>query len=181
MLRRGWTAGESYLESLDKKQRHEIRRKLRRVERDVPDSRVRLSSGGPELPAEVDRFIDLHRKSTGDKEAFMTPDMQAFFHSIAQATAEAGWLRLSFLEFGDQTVASLFCFEYGNELLVYNSGYDPKLYPELSPGWVLLAQVIQQAIAQGLERVDFLQGDEDYKYRFGGIDTPVYRTLIRKL
>jgi CelD/BcsL family acetyltransferase involved in cellulose biosynthesis len=45
---------------------------------------------------------------------------------------------------------------------------------------VLLARLIQDAISQGRSRFDFLQGDEDYKHRFGGVDTPVYRTLVRR-
>jgi CelD/BcsL family acetyltransferase involved in cellulose biosynthesis len=170
-----------YLEGLDKKQRHEIRRKLRRVEREAPDSRVRLAVNDDSLVDYVERFIALHRQSTGDKDAFMTPAMQAFFHAVARTTAEAGWLQLSFLEIAGQPVASMFCFDYGNEILLYNSGYDPQAYPQLSSGWVLLAHVIQQAINTDHRRIDFLQGDEDYKYRFGGVDTPVYRTLIRRL
>jgi CelD/BcsL family acetyltransferase involved in cellulose biosynthesis len=45
---------------------------------------------------------------------------------------------------------------------------------------VLLANVIQHAIGLGRARFDFLQGSEDYKYRFGGMDTPIYRTLVRR-
>ena len=46
--------------------------------------------------------------------------------------------------------------------------------PALSPGWVLLAQLIQKAIAEGRSPFDFLQGNEDYKHRFGGVDEAVY-------
>ncbi len=63
---------------------------------------------------------------------------------------------------------------------MYNSGFDPDAYSQLSPGWVLLAYLIQEAIRQGRARFDFLQGNEDYKHRFGGIDEPVYRTIIRR-
>jgi CelD/BcsL family acetyltransferase involved in cellulose biosynthesis len=172
---------EAYLDLLDKKQRHEVRRKLRRVEREAPDAVIRFVTGGDDLAGEVDRFIALHRMSSPDKAAFMTATMQAFFHAIAQVVAGAGWLQLSFLEIAGLPVATYFCFEYRNQTLIYNSGYNPALYPQLSAGWVLLAQVIAHAIAQGRARLDFLQGNEDYKYRFGGMDTPVCRTVIRKV
>lgn len=172
---------ETYLERLDKKERHEIRRKLRRVEREAPDAQVRLVTGGPDVAPDVDRFITLHRLSSREKDVFMNPQMQAFFHAIANILGERGWLQLSFLEIGGQAQASYFCFDYGGEILVYNSGYDPQGSPQLSLGWVLLSRLIESAIAAGRTRFDFLQGDEDYKYRFGGVDTPVYRTLIRKM
>ena len=128
----------------------------------------------------VNAFIALHRLSRRDKDAFMDEQMQGFFHALAATCAEHGWLQLSFLEVGGEPIASYFCFEYKNEVLVYNSGYDPQAYSQLSPGWVLLARLIQEAIAQGCARFDFLQGNEDYKHRFGGVDEPVYRTLIRR-
>jgi CelD/BcsL family acetyltransferase involved in cellulose biosynthesis len=173
----------AFLARLDKKDRHEIRRKIRRVEREAPDSRVVVVTGreaGVDLDAAVDRFIALHRLSSPAKDAFMTVEMQAFFHAIARVLADRGWLRLFFMEVGGVPAAAYFCFDYNDEVLVYNSGYDPGAYPQLSLGWVLMARVIQHAISAGRRRLDFLQGNEDYKYRFGGQDTTVYRTLIRK-
>jgi CelD/BcsL family acetyltransferase involved in cellulose biosynthesis len=181
-------AWEAYLETLDKKERHEIRRKLRRIEREAPDAEIRFVDGNgasqDELPAAVDAFIGLHRNSRSDKHTFMTPEMQEYFRAIAAALAKRGWLQLSFLEVGGKLVASYFCFDYNGagarDILVYNSGYDPTGVPQLSPGWVLLARVIEHAIALGRRHFDFLQGDEDYKHRFGGVDTPVFRTIIRR-
>ncbi len=173
----GW---ELYLGGLDKKERHEIRRKLRRVEREAPDAQVRIVRGGAELAEAAESFIALHRLSRPDKHAFMTEEMQAYFRAIAAILAERGWLQLSFLDIGGRPAASYFCFDYRNEILVYNSGYDVAASPQLSPGWVLLAQLIQKAIADGRTRFDFLQGNEDYKHRFGGVDEAVCRTLIRR-
>ncbi len=173
-------AWELYLAGLDKKERHEIRRKLRRMEREAPDARLRFVTAGPDLAAAMDDFIALHRFSRADKHAFMTDEMQAYFRAIAAALAERGWLQLSFLEVAGKPVATYFCFDYGDAILVYNSGYDPAAVPQLSPGWVLLAQLIQHAIALSRARFDFLQGNEDYKHRFGGVDTAVYRTLLHR-
>lgn len=172
----GW---EAYLAALDKKERHEIRRKLRRVEREVPDLSFRVVTGGDEVQSAVDDFIRLHRLSSRDKDEFMSEEMQAFFHEMAAVTAEQGWLRLFFLDAEGQPVATYFCFAYNDDLLVYNSGFDPQAGPQLSYGWVLLGKIIQYAIEQGFRRLDFLQGDEDYKHRFGGVDAPVFRTLVR--
>jgi CelD/BcsL family acetyltransferase involved in cellulose biosynthesis len=173
----GW---EAYLAILDKKERHEIRRKMRRAEREIPDLTFRVVTGGDGLPAAMDDFLRLHRLSSADKESFMTAEMESFFREMAAVTAEQGWLRLFFLDAGGQSVATYFCFAYGKDMLVYNSGYDPRAAPQLSLGWVLLSRIIQYSIEEGFERFDFLQGSEDYKHRFGGVDVPVFRTLIRQ-
>ncbi len=173
----GW---EAYLESLDKKQRHEIRRKMRRMEREAPDAHMQIVTGGESLDQDLDRFIALHKLSRPEKDRFMTEEMEAFFHAIARSLAERGWLDLVFLQIGDQAVASYLCFDYRNEILVYNSGFDAQASPQLSPGWVLLAEMIEDAISKRRGRFDFLQGNEDYKYRFGGVDHPVYQTVIRR-
>lgn len=175
----GEDAWDVYVDTLDKKERHEIRRKLRRIERDAPEAVVRFADGAS-LHRDVDAFITLHRNSRSDKHAFMTEEMQAYFRAIAAVLAERGWLQLSFLEVEGQPVATYFCFDYGDDILVYNSGYDPAAVPQLSPGWVLLARLIEHAITLGRRRFDFLQGNEDYKHRFGGVDTPVFRTIIRR-
>ena len=44
-----------------------------------------------------------------------------------------------------------------------------------SPGWVLLAKLIQWAITEGLTELDMMRGDEDYKYKFGGMNRYVSR------
>jgi len=50
---------------------------------------------------------------------------------------------------------------------VYNSGINFE-YSAYSPGWVLLAYLLQWANENHRERFDFMRGNEDYKYRFGG-------------
>ena len=69
---------------------------------------------------------------------------------------------------------------YKGRLLIYNSGYDPANYAELSPGIVLTSYIIEDAIKRSLKVFDFLQGNEVYKYRFGAIDTFVYDTQISR-
>ena len=169
---------EAYLAALDKKQRHEIRRKVRRaeVEAEVRWSRLQDPAG---LEEAVETFIRLHRASHPEKEAFMTPRMAAFFRDMAGVTWEAGWLNLYTLWLDGRPAASPWCFDYGGDLLLYNSGFDPAWRPELSSGIVLLAYCIQDAIARRKRRFDFLRGGEGYKYRFGAVDSAVYRLVVR--
>lgn len=169
---------EAYLATLSKKQRHELRRKMRNVEQ---AGRVCLLEAGDRLDEQLETFMALHEASTPDKADFMRdPRMRRFFRLVAQTAAEGGWLDLSFLALDGEMAAALLCFRYRGAMLVYNSGCEPRAWPRLSPGIVLLGHRIRQAIEAGLREVDFLQGDERYKYDFGARDRVVQRLLIRR-
>lgn len=170
---------ETYLqEILSKKQRHEVRRKLRRIEEEAA-MRWYVVDVASDLRPEIDAFVRLHRLSKQEKHGFMTEEMEAFFRAIMQTLYDAGWLHLAFIEVNGAKAAAMLSFIYDGRLLVYNSGYDPASYAELSPGIVLTTRVIEDAIARGLHIFDFLQGNEIYKYRFGAQDTAVYSTVMR--
>jgi len=171
---------DDYLAMLDKKQRHELRRKIRRAEREAHVEWYMTSD--PDLLSEdMAAFFDLHRKSSREKDDFMSnPAMQGFFHEMARFSLAQGWLELSFLLINDQKAAAMLCFAYNNQTLVYNSGYDPQLFSRLSPGIVLLGYHIQDSIANGRSSFDFLRGDEVYKHRFGGQDAEVFQITVRR-
>jgi len=170
---------DDYLNSLDKKDRHELRRKLRRLEgADVGARYVRVTDPAA-LPAAVHDFARLHRLASGNKASFMDEPMEQFFLHLARAMFARGWLDLSFLEVEGRRVASNYAFTYGDTVYLYNSGYDPA-YSSLSVGVLVVAYGIQAAIAQGKHLYDFLQGDEPYKYDFGAKDTLVYNLVIQR-
>jgi len=181
---------DTYLqEHVDKKQRHEIRRKQRRAEREAevgftivgmePErDKMRATQNGRLLEAELDDFIRLQRASATDKAQFMTPHMERFFKGMARRMFDVGYLRLCFLTLDGERAATLLAFDYKKRFLLYNSGYDPNAHAQLSPGWVLLASCIQYAIPTGGKLFDFMQGDEAYKYHFGSQDYKVMRVLV---
>jgi CelD/BcsL family acetyltransferase involved in cellulose biosynthesis len=95
-----------------------------------------------------------------------------------QAAFDNGWLQLAFMTVAGERAAAYLNFDYDNHIWVYNSGYSLK-YRDLSTGWVLLAHLIQWAIENRREEFDFLRGDEDYKYRFGGVERFVSRLIAK--
>lgn len=169
---------EVYLATLDKKQRHEVRRKLRRVEQ--AHAKWYVIDSAEALDQAVADFVELHKRSRPDKHLFMDTRMQSFFVDLARRLFPHGWLQLVFLEVEGERAAAIWNFIYRNEVLVYNSGYDPVKYGALSPGIVLFAHSIQAAIAAKHRRYDFLRGNEEYKYRFGAKDSEVYELRFRK-
>lgn len=171
---------EAYLSMLGKKERHELRRKMNRLA-EAGELRILGIDDLGGLDTALARFIALHEASTPDKADFMRDErMRRFFRLIAQAAFESGWLDLRFLAIDGELAATMFCFRYGGAEQVYNSGFDPRAWPSLSPGIVLLGHMIKQAIEAGLHEFDFLQGNERYKYDLGARDRPLHRLLIRR-
>lgn len=169
---------ESYLAGIDKKQRHEIRRKLRRVAESEKPVRWYLVEDESALDAAMD---DLFRLMAQDpaKSAFLTEPMRRQMLATAHLALRGGWLWLAFLEVDGRKAAASFCFDYDNRLWGYNSGVD-RAFNELSPGWVLLAYCLQWAIEHGRAEFDFMRGNEEYKYRFGARDRFVMRVKVAR-
>lgn len=170
---------EAYLANLPKKQRHEIRRKIRRAER--AEAKVSIIESGEDIVSNVDSFLRLLSSSSDKKSAWLNDSREAVFHEIAQAAQKSGTLQLMFLELNGKKAAGLFNFAYRNRIWVYNSGLDPDEYGHLSAGVVLTARSIEKAIEDGRSEFDFLRGAEGYKYRFGAKDTVINRLYISKL
>ena len=157
---------ETYVAGLGKKHRHELRRKRRRLE-DAGGWTIAETS--PEtLAVDLESFFELHAKSSRAKEDFLTDDVKRFFRHICHHLQEAGWLSLRSLQFKGRPVAAVLGFVYRGKLLLYNSGYDPA-ENALSPGFVMMSEEVRLAIEEGMSEVDFLRGDEKYKYDLGAV------------
>jgi len=167
---------EVYLSSIDKKQRHEIRRKMRRIHEFGLAVRWYIVEDETALEAEIDSFLALMANDPA-KAAFLTEAMRAQMHASVQAAFRAGWLQLAFLTVNGEKAAGYLNFDYANRIWVYNSGIDYK-YLELSPGWVLLGYLLEWANENKRAEFDFMRGDEDYKYRFGGVGRWVVRAKV---
>jgi CelD/BcsL family acetyltransferase involved in cellulose biosynthesis len=44
----------------------------------------------------------------------------------------------------------------------------------------MVACYVQRAIALGRTRLDFLRGNEPYKYEWGAVDSPIERLLVQR-
>jgi CelD/BcsL family acetyltransferase involved in cellulose biosynthesis len=167
---------DGYLQSIDAKERHELRRKRRRLGRDHPDARFRTATAET-LDADLKTFVAMHRGAQGRKGHFLFGDIATFFERVASAFMPLGWLRLDFLEVAGKAVASTFSFELDKTFYLYNSAYDEDA-ARLSPGLVLVSELVKQAIERGLERFDFLRGPERYKYQLGGQAVPLNNVRV---
>lgn len=174
---------DAYLGGLRKKDRHELRRKLRHAgatESGAPAAGTwRVTQTHSELTADLATFFRLHRLSSANKERFLTAPMEAFFANITAKLLDARALRLAIFSHDGRPVAATLSFVYRGRYMLYNSGYDPDAR-EFSPGIAAAAFAIQDAINLGCTIFDFLSGDERYKYQLGASDHWTYRIVVER-
>ncbi|MBL8062490.1 MAG: GNAT family N-acetyltransferase [Anaerolineales bacterium] len=169
---------EEYLSRVEKKQRHEIRRKMRRAAESELNVRFTIVEKTAAIEPELDTFFDLMVQDP-NKANFLHPGMREQMTAVLRSAHEHGYLWLGFLEIGGVKTAASLNFDYNNKLWGYNSGVS-RAHMELSPGWVLLSHTIQWCCENKRSEFDFMRGDEDYKYRFGGVNRFVMRAKLNK-
>ncbi len=170
---------DGFLATLDKKERHEIRRKIRRAE---SAGQVRLAISPTPL-GDLDDFIELHQKRWGAEGLFpATPGgdcSRQFLRNLFRDFGPNGAAKLTRLTVGDRLVGSGIHFDDGQRIGYYNAGVDPDAR-DLSPGVLMVAEYVKLAIASGRRQIDFLRGNEPYKYAWGAVDEPIQRILVSR-
>lgn len=169
---------DQFLISLRKKDRHELKRKFRRLENSGEISYPLFDNKTGDLDNALDQFLNLMAQSKEEKAVFLNEERKHFLRILTKSMSEKNMLRLFFLEIDGVKVSTTMSFAHNNKLYLYNSGYDQK-YRSLSVGLLLKAQNIRYAIETGFTEFDFLRGDESYKYHLGGVDRKLYRFLIK--
>ena len=168
---------DEYLGGLRRKDRHELRRKLRRLDA-AGSHRVRLSTDET-LEADAGLFHEVMRESREEKRDFLGPEREGFFRDIVERMHSAGFLRLFLLELDGEPIAAVLAFDYAGRRLLYNSGFR-RASASLSAGLLLKALCIRDAIERGLTYFDFLRGAEPYKYHLGARDASIHRIVVRR-
>jgi len=167
---------EDYLTMLSAKERHEIRRKLRRLY-EAGQISYRLVDNDFLVKNEMEAFLELFRSNRSDKAEFMNDRMVSFFRGLSEALNQAQILKLFFLDLDERPVAATLCFNYQSTMYLYNNGYD-KRFGSLSVGLLGKVLSIKESIQSGQKTYDFLKGAEGYKRRLGGQPIQLYRYRI---
>ncbi|UCC17156.1 MAG: GNAT family N-acetyltransferase [Dehalococcoidales bacterium] len=159
---------DDYLMTLNSKQRHEVRRKLRRLE-EAGNFEYRSISGAASVLESLDIFLKMFKESRDDKADFLTEKRELFFRSMTESMANAGVLKLGVLGIEKNPAAMIMYFDYNDKIYLYNSGFE-KEYISLSVGLLSKVLCIKDSIESGKKVFDFLKGNEVYKSRLGGIE-----------
>ncbi len=156
---------DEYLASMHRDRRYRVRNLRRNALREL-GARFNLPQSDGELQAAVDDLIALHRKRWASKDhtkgAFRSRSYIGFHREAIERCHRNGWIRLYRMEAGGKAAAVLYCYRYRDEVLYFQSGFDPQL-EEFSLGQVLMGFAIESAIGEGARVFDLLKGDHPYK------------------
>lgn len=170
-------AWEEYLGRLNKKQRHEVRRKIRKLDNEKPGYSFQVISDPYQIEENSAQFFQLFLQNE-EKAQFMTASMKVFFKNILINCASENLLKMGLLKVDHQTAAAVLFFVYNNRIYLYNSGYRND-YRELSVGLLSKVFLLKYSLENGFRVYDFLKGQEVYKERLGGLPIPIYQVIIR--
>jgi CelD/BcsL family acetyltransferase involved in cellulose biosynthesis len=102
--------------------------------------------------------------ATSGRDYFRQPDRIDLMHRLLHTRDRAFGGILSTLHIGDHLVAAHFGIRSDHVLHWWFPVYDPA-YAQLSPGWVLLRELVAATPEFGIHRIDLGRGDDEYKRR----------------
>jgi CelD/BcsL family acetyltransferase involved in cellulose biosynthesis len=154
-----------------KSHRGDVRRQIRRLSQTGKLELVRCTSRA-EILAMLPRLYAMHtanwRARAGAADLESSP-MTTFVAKIAEGLPldliDASEVRLDGI-----AIASHFGFRQGSELLWYKPTFDVA-WANYAPGKVHIALAAQHGIASGMDRIDFMQGNEPYKRLWADLTT----------
>jgi CelD/BcsL family acetyltransferase involved in cellulose biosynthesis len=169
---------EEYLSRLSKKNRAN----LRRTERKLHSSGAVFSilANPEEMERGFSEFVHLHNRvwaSRGREGYFASrPGFQAFFSTLLPQLTARNQARILTLLTDGNPLASLLVFSVHGHTCAYLSGRDPRI--RTGAGVWLLARAVREAIGEGCQEMDLLEGLASYKARLGGEHTSFARLSV---
>ena len=152
---------------LDRKMRKEMRRVRRRLEEEgalVLDV-VRDAEGVPAALEEAYALEALQWKGEAGSAIASDERTRAFYSAVATWAAARGTLRLAMLRLDGRAIAFELDILDGGGLHAMKAGFDPE-WSRFSPGHLLMLDLIDEAIGQGVRTYEFLGDAEPYKLRW---------------
>ena len=162
----GGMDGHGWFRSLNKKARNNHTRGMRILGETGPVS-VRVSEAGQAADAVLERMIALKQEwlvSTGQKNEIL--DNDAFvLRSLIKELARQNVLQVFSIHCGETLVAGSLNIVGGTRLQAFFAAYDPA-FDRASPGTLVMVEYLTWAFDHGMAEVDFLCGEEQYKFKF---------------
>jgi CelD/BcsL family acetyltransferase involved in cellulose biosynthesis len=125
-----------------------------------------------ELGRALEALVTLHTRRwerRGEAGALTDRRIIRFHQEVAIAFATRRALRLYVLRIDRRDAAVIYGFRERERVHLYLQGISPD-FDRSSPGTILLAFVVEDALAEGVREFDFLRGSEPYKYAWGAVD-----------
>lgn len=159
---------DTWFASLSSNERDLLKRKGKALEKKGAVVEV-VSAADPGAFRDYVRLHSATWTTRGVSGYFASERMRRFLEIVTEELMGRGQARLYFLAKDGVRFTAVHAFFVNGQCCFYLSGLDrAHELSNLSPGRVLLARVIRDAIAEGIKVFDFQGGDEEYKHRLGG-------------
>ncbi len=176
----GW---DDFLDKSSKSSRQAYRRLFRRLG-EHGSVQVDQISDPEQLKKEIGWIFAMKRKwvlsRQGKPNWLSPPETEAWFGSTAAEFAGKKQAFVFVLSVGNSRVAAVLVYRCRATLFVSKIAYDP-LWAKYSPGWLLNMDLIRLAFELGVEHIDFMFGEEQWKTRLtkGACEIRKYRLPLR--
>lgn len=176
----------AYYESLSKNTKSDLRRKNNRL-KDSGSVEFMLTRDAINIKLLLPDLIRQHitrREELGQaKSLFLDEKFASFFNEALEILCSENKVYLFHLNLSGRAIAFCLCFLYENRLYYYMPTFDSN-YHRSSPGTLLLAWIIEYCCTNGIEELDLMIGDEDYKAKFSNgrrstLNIFIYRNSLR--
>jgi len=165
---------ESYVKTLGRSTRSNIRYYSRRLYRDFEDVRLEVCSDEEEIPRSMDAFMELNLnqwRNKGKRSVFEDKRFRCFQKDISKIFFNKGWLGLNRLMVNGGPSGFLYTFRYNKKICHYLTAITPEeQLTQYRLGTIMLAHSVKSAIQQNMSEFDFMRGAEAYKYYWTSSD-----------
>ena len=168
---------------LSGKMRQNLRRTYARLKRDGLRFGLRVVTAEAEVADATARFLALYAARAGAADMVKHPRRLrsrrtlAFLSEYLLGLAARDQLRIFELEVAGSVVASRIAFQFDDVLYLYFSGYDP-VWRDYSVMTVLMAEMIQWALARGMREINLSTGSDQSKLRWKPEEVLLYEAVL---
>lgn len=160
----GWTALAG---QVGKNLRHDVAKKKRRLAEAGVEPQLEVETCcTPGLLQELSELARRRLAAEGHKSSFLDPDRAAFIAQVGAQAQARGEFACFTLRHQGRLLAYRYGFLQSGTFFDWITSYDPEFFP-YSIGKLMLWDLIERLCAQGVARLDFMAGEEDYKLKWG--------------
>jgi CelD/BcsL family acetyltransferase involved in cellulose biosynthesis len=147
--------------------RHNLQNKLNRSERNGVELRYvdRRHVDDDTFVDEVTSLSDRRNRVDGHRSPFLNHPDQEFLREVLPIMGERDQLRVAELRSKGALVAFALAFHWQGVVYDWNTQYDPR-FDQYSLGRIALKYLAQQTFQDGCHELDFMRGEEPYKFQW---------------
>nr|WP_294529679.1 GNAT family N-acetyltransferase [uncultured Rhodopila sp.] len=167
-----WPDGNAFFRSLNKKARNNHTRGKRILSELGGDVSFRVIEPGQAVGgvvAEILRLKEVWLRTHDPNSALFGSD-GAVLRTVLDHAWRSGLAHIFLLECGGKIAAASINFVYDGRMEAYLTSYD-EAFERASPGTILIVEYAQWSFDRGLTLVDFLRGEEAFKFRMANAET----------